>query len=127
MIRPLSWSLVNYGTKTYNTVNDAAGTRLFWLDFFRNIFAPYFGKQNGITRLRNFDMEQPVLLTNDLKLELPSDILTVLYYAKNPDVPMKFAVNVRAKIAMLVTIVMMIVIVVFASLFDDKLKFENII
>lgn len=126
-IRPLQWNLINYGSKVYNTVTDATSTRLFWLDFFRYIFAPNFAKQQGITRLTNFDLEQPVLITNDLKLEIPSDVATILYFAKNDTLPMKFSVNVTRRFAMIVTIILMVIIVVFATVFENKLGFEEII
>lgn len=82
-IRPLEWVIRSYGdnNKSYNSPVDMIETRLFWLDFIRNVFSPKFAAQRGITHIANFDLTQPVLLSDDLELRLPSVLESVVYFA----------------------------------------------
>lgn len=80
----LTWSKQQYGNEIYNVPDSP---NLFWIDFMRNIFVFYFRKQQAVTRLMDFDVGQPVLLTDNLELRLPKEMERVVYIAKNQYTP----------------------------------------
>lgn len=82
-IRPLTWQYTNVSDRVYQTTADAISTRLFWLDFLSLIFAPKFATQYGVPTLADFDVDQPVLMTDELELLLPTQAETAMYYADN--------------------------------------------
>ncbi|AQN78601.1 ACH96202.1 Ac68-like protein [Kallithea virus] len=129
LIRPLEWSLINHGEKVYNTTLDETQTRLFWLDFMRLIFAPRFKKQYGVTRIENFDDTQPVLLTDDLELLLPTQIETVCYFADNMDSPpMRFALPFNSITIIIITFILFACVLFVDVFFGNKIKFiRNVI
>lgn len=126
-IRPLQWHLKNYANKVYNTTINQTDTQLFWLDFMRFVFAPKFKSQYGITEITAFDQTQPVLVTDDLELVLPTDIETAMYYANNKTRPFKFSLNISKTIAMIVGILLIVVLVVLNVRFEKTFNFKNII
>lgn len=86
-IRPLQWVLREYGGVAYNSPADQTSTRLFWLDFMRYVFAPKYAAQRGVTSINRFDTTQPVLLSDDLNLKLPTMLETAMYFANNQTLP----------------------------------------
>lgn len=90
-IRPLEWTIREYGGELYNTLTNETDTRLFWYDFMRFVFAPKFSRQWGVTRIQSFDQTQPVLIDDNLSLRLPTELETAAYYADNTTLPMSFA------------------------------------
>ncbi|AYP97972.1 Ac68-like protein [Mauternbach virus] len=128
LIRPLQWALVNHGSKVYNTTANATQTHLFWLDFMRLIFAPKFKKQHGITRVDNFDVTQPVLLTDDLELRLPTQIETICYFANNMDtLPMRFSTHLTKNLTLIIAIVLIVLIVGCDIIFGERLPLKYLI
>ncbi|ATZ81517.1 Ac68-like protein [Drosophila innubila nudivirus] len=128
LIRPLQWTLVNHGSKVYNTTANPTQTRLFWFDFMRQIFAPKFKKQYGITRVDNFDSTQPVLLTDDLELRLPTQIETICYFANNMDtLPMKFSTHITKRLTLIIAIILIILIIGCDIIFGERLPLKHII
>jgi len=128
LIRPLQWTLVNHGAKVYNTTANPTQTRLFWFDFMRLIFAPKFKKQYGITRVDNFDSTQPVLLTDDLELRLPTQIETICYFANNMDtLPMKFSTHITKSMTLIIAIILIILIIGCDIVFGQRLPLKHII
>lgn len=123
-IRPLLWSVRQIGDNVYNTVIGETATRLFWLDFVRLVFAPKFRAQRAIARVDNFDVTQPVLLTDDLRLIVPRDIETVAYYADNAGLgpPKTFVVSrvITANAFLMLGIAALLAIVVYAVLAPDN-------
>lgn len=110
-IRPLQWSLHSTVDKVYNTTTTPIETQLFWFDFLRLIFAPKFKAQSGITKITNFDATQPVLLSDDLELLLPSQMETAMYFADNmKKPPIKFSINITKIIILVVTITIIFII-----------------
>ena len=96
-IRPeLQWGLKEVAGRMYNTPQTQLDTQLFWLDFLRNVFAPRFAKQWGVVQLPNFDIDQPVFISDSLNLLLPTQLEMAVYYADNKDSP---AVRFRANIS----------------------------
>lgn len=89
-IRPLEWTVREYGGVMYNTLADETDTRLFWYDFMRLVFAPKFSRQWGVTQVPSFDQTQPVLMDDNLGLRLPTELETAAYYADNTTLPMLF-------------------------------------
>lgn len=87
LIRPLQWVLCEYGNVVYNTPVDQTSTRLFWIDFMRYVFAPKYGTQCGITSINDFDTTQPVLLSEDMNLKLPTILETAMYFSNNQRFP----------------------------------------
>lgn len=105
LIRPLEWSLHSFGGEVYNTTDTP---QLFWIDFMRFIFAPYYRKQRAIVRISKFDITQPVLLTADLQLTLPTELETVVYIAKNQKtLAKKFIVNLNAIVILILSILIL--------------------
>lgn len=79
-IRPLNWTTQTINGKiTYTTLSP----QLFWLDFVKFVFLPYFRQQNGITTITNFDINQPVVLFENLELKLSNTLESIVYFAKN--------------------------------------------
>lgn len=117
-IRPLQWTIQNYGNTVYNTINGRTETQLFWLDFMRLVFAPKYTLQNGIITIDNFDQTQPVLLTDDLELILPNDIDLAMYYANNTTLPMKFIINIPKLIVLVMVLLTFIILIVLNVKFD---------
>lgn len=126
-IRPVQWSLKNYGYKVFNTTINQTETKLFWLDFMRLVFAPKFKKQNGITEISIFDLTQPVLITDDLDLLLPTNLETAMYYANNTTLPMKFMVNISKTFILILSIVMIFILIALNIIYGERLNFKNII
>lgn len=126
-IRPLQWHLKNYANKVYNTTANQTDTQLFWLDFMRLVFAPKFKSQYGITEITAFDQTQPVLLTDDLDLVLPTDIETAMYYANNKTLPCKFSINISMTLSVVIGIILIIVLVLLNVRYEHKFNFKNII
>ncbi|AUQ44018.1 putative Ac68-like protein [Esparto virus] len=128
LIRPLQWTLVNYGNKVYNTTVDQIETQLFWLDFIRLIFAPKYKLQVGITSISNFDQTQPVLLTDDLELFLPTQLETAMYFANNQkSPPMRYALNINQLIILIIGIILMIILFISKTIVDRFLPIPNMI
>lgn len=114
-IRPLQWvirDVVGSG-KPYYTVVGGTSTRLFWVDFLRNVFAPRFAKQLGVTRIGSFDFNTPVMLGFDMNLRLPSLMETAMHYADNLEVrtfqwksPSSFTTLIIAIVSLLVLLLL---------------------
>lgn len=126
-IRKLQWNLRSFGNKTYNTTINQTETQLFWLDFMRNVFAPKFKKQFGLTYISDFDQTQPVLLTDDLELKLPTQLETAMYFANNVTPPVTFAFNISQSIVTGLAIVTLIIILILHVLYSKKINFKRII
>lgn len=128
MIRPLQWTLQNHGDKVYNTITNQDDIQLFWLDFLRLIFAPKFKQQVGVTYISEFDQTQPVLLTDDLQLTLPTQLETAVYFANNSESPpMEFKFNIAQRTVLIITIIIICLIVVLEMIFGKKLQFDRMI
>lgn len=95
--------------KTYYTAVNETDTYLFWFDFMRLIFAPKFKNQQGISYIANFDTSQPVLMTTDFELKLPTLIESAIYYADNQKVDAPFSLNVSKNIVFVIAEVLLIV------------------
>lgn len=126
-IRPLQWRLRVYAGKAYNTPVDETQTQLFWLDFIRLVFAPKFKQQNGITKILQFDQTQPVLMTDDLNLILPTQMETAMYFANNKTLPMKFSIPVNQIVILVVAVTIIITTVVCNVLFANQLQWKLVI
>lgn len=126
-IRPLRWSLRSFGDKVYNTTINQTDTQLFWLDFMRLVFAPKFKKQYGVTNIASFDQTQPVLLSDDLELRLPTQLETAMYFANNDSVPMKFAFNISQMTIAIVAVLIIVLLIICNILFEKRLNSRNII
>lgn len=124
-IRLLQWRLKEYNGKLYRTTLTMSDTKLFWVDFLRNIFAPLFAQQRVITRLPEFDTSQPVLLedsTNDLYLS--TQLESVIYYSQNKDSPacvFRLPFDINSITALLVAIII-IVLILFVSITSREKK-----
>lgn len=126
-IRPLHWHTRVYGGKTYNTPVDEIQTQLFWIDFLRLVFAPKFKSQNGVQQINNFDYTMPVLITDDRRLVLPTQMETAMYFANNQTLPMKFSIPIKQITILVLAIVIIITTVVCHALFNSKLQWHSII
>lgn len=127
MIRPLQWCLRSYGKHIYNTPIDQTQTQLFWLDFMQFIFAPRFKQQQGIQKLANFDQTQPVLLTDDLIITLPTELETVFYYADNKTLPIIFQVPCPQFVVMLLAFIILLFILFVDYKYNVRGQFTQII
>lgn len=112
-IRPLQWSLKNYGNKVYHTIIGRSEVQLFWLDFMRLIFAPKYRNQYGVLNIEHFDQTQPVLLSDDLELILPNDIDLAMYYANNTTLPMHFSVHMPQMVVFIMSLILFVVLIAF--------------
>ena len=123
-IRPLEWVIRSYGSgeKSYNSPVDTNETRLFWLDFFRNVFRSKFASQSGITNISDFDLTQPVLLSDDLELRLPSALETVAYFAavKENGQIKKFELPFDQTSALIVGITILVLLLTVHLFFDKN-------
>lgn len=126
-IRPLQWSLKSFGKHVYNTTINQTETQLFWLDFMRLIFAPKFKTQFGIPSMENFDITQPVMITDDLELQLPTLVETAMYFANNKTLPMQFAVDIDQLFSVIGSIFLIIALIIAEHFTSKKIKFEKII
>lgn len=108
-IRQINWKLQDIADKTYYTAVNETDTYLFWFDFMRLIFAPKFEKQQGINYIANFDTSQPVLLSTDFELKLPTLIESAIYYADNQQVDAPFSINVSKNIVFIIAQLLLIV------------------
>lgn len=97
-IRTINWKLQSFADKTYYTAVNEIDTYLFWFDFMRNVFAPKFKSQQSVAFIAAFDMTQPVLLSPDFELKLPSLIESAIYYAENQKPSLPFSVPMSKKI-----------------------------
>lgn len=110
-IRPLQWSLKNYGNEIYHTILDKTEIQLFWLDFMRLIFAPKYKNQNGVVNIENFDLTQPVLMSDEMELILPTDVNMAMYYANNTTLPMNFSINISQLTVMIASLVLFAILI----------------
>lgn len=118
-IRPLSWTINSNSDIIYHTTDTPY---LFWYDFMRKIFGPdYYSKQRTITRIVNFDMQQPVLIDNELNLLLPVDIETAIYAANNQTLPKPFFSIGLNKFMVLFVIIVLYAIIVLVDFLQLKL------
>lgn len=126
-IRPFQWRIQNYGKKNYNTLTNEVDLQLWWIDFIRLIFVPNFKKQNAITSIPKFDLKQPVLLTDDLELILPNNIETIMYYAKNKTLPIKFSLNITQDVIVFIGVGLLIFIIIIELFLSKFIKFNCLI
>ncbi|ATY70253.1 Ac68-like protein [Tomelloso virus] len=126
-IRSVQWRMINYGKKVYNTTINQTETKLFWLDFMSLVFAPKFKTQYGVPSIAEFDITQPVLLTDDLELQLPTQIETAMYFANNTSIPIEFSAKIKQLIVVIVGVIVIILIVVAEHFVSKRVKFEHII
>lgn len=126
-IRQLQWKLQYQGNKVYNTTVTVTDAQLFWLDFMRLVFAPKFKKQNGVATINTFDQTQPVLLTDDLQLVLPTNLETAMYFANNTTLPMKFTVNLSQRTTLVVSVILILILISLNIFYGNKYNFKNII
>ncbi|KAI5630630.1 pif-6 [Venturia canescens] len=117
-IRPLQWCLKEVDGKVYNTTINQTQTRLFWIDFMRLVFAPKYARQRGVTHIGDFEPDMPVLITNDLQLELPSVLETAMYYANNQTLPKIFSVSIPQLFILIIGIVFLLGILVLGHIMD---------
>lgn len=118
LIRKLDWSITDYGNRTYNTVSTPSQTKLFWIDFLTLVFAPKFASQKGVTNISTFDTTQPVLLTDDLELVVPTPLDTAWYFAINQhDPPKTFVLNGINYISTFIITTIILIILVFINMF----------
>lgn len=82
--KDLKWWQQQFGDEWYFVTNKP---ELFWISFIPKVFLHYFKKQQTVTRLTNFDIHQPVLLTNKLQLKLPQEMERIINIAKTQDGP----------------------------------------
>lgn len=82
-IRKFKWHIKEIGNKNYYTLHGETDTHLFWYDFMKNIFAEKFKNQQAITNISVFDITQPVFITKDFELLLPSELETINYFSQN--------------------------------------------
>lgn len=117
-IRELQWVLREYGGVVYNTPVDRTSTNLFWLDFMRNVFAPKYAAQRGITRISTvYDTNQPVMLTDELDLKLPTMLETAVYFANNQTLPSPvFVMNRVTRFGALAVAVVIFVLIALVHL-----------
>lgn len=126
-IRPVHWSLKSFGKNVYNTTVNQTETQLFWLDFMRLVFAPKFKDQEGVPNISTFDITQPVLMTDDLHLKLPTLIETAVYFAENKTPPVKFAFGISQLTVFILTILVVVLIVIAEHYVSKKIQFERMI
>lgn len=124
LIRKLDWSITDYGNKTYNTVSTASQTKLFWIDFLTLVFAPKFASQKGITNISTFDNTQPVLLTDDLELVVPTPLETAWYFAINQyEAPKTFNLKgVDYFTTFIITTIILVLLLLFNIFYSKKNK-----
>lgn len=116
-IRPIEWVAKDIGGRLVNTPTNQTFTQLFWMDFVRYVFAPKFKRQSGVTSIASFDPTSPVLLSDELELQLPTPMETAMYYTDNAiGAPMKFAFPFSQLTALLVALLVLFAILL-ASLF----------
>ena len=121
-IRPLQWVLREYGGVAYNSPVDQTSTRLFWLDFMRYVFAPKYAAQRGVTSINGFDTTQPVMLTDDLNLKLPTMLETAMYFANNQTLPSQtFVFNrLNCVTALMLAVVVFVALAVFHCYYSSS-------
>lgn len=125
MIRPLRWTKREFGDSIYNTPINMTHTHLFWFDFFKYIFSKRFSQQFGITEITNFDISQPVLLSDDYELVLPIALETANYYFENKnEPPVRFSINV-SKIHVLIISIIALLCLLFLNFQFPQSKFLN--
>lgn len=108
------WRTEDIGGVTYKTLSGAQDCRLFWMDFYHNVFAPQFQSQIGVLKIANVNTDDKVMICESTRiLRLPPSIRAVNYYAtakmfKNP-----FAVNVSLlSVSIIYAIVILVIILV---------------
>lgn len=126
-IRPVQWCLRDFGKHVYNTTINQTETKLFWLDFLSLVFAPKFKSQYGVPVISEFDITQPVLLSDDLELKLPTQMETAMYFANNTTTPIKFSVNISQLTVTIIAIIIIIVLIISEHFVSKRFKFEKII
>lgn len=121
-IRPLRWSVKSFLNDRFNTTDTP---QLFWIDFIRKIFQPYYINQQTITNITNFDLNQIVLIDDNLNLKLPVELETAIYAARNQFlIKPFFSVGINKFIILLVIIVLMVIIlIVDYSKYFQKYKY----
>ena len=119
-VRPRQWTLKEYGTKVYHTLTLATEVKLFWLEFFTQVFHIKFKNQKNIHVIQNFDMTQPVLIDDELNLKLPSYLESVAFFADNKQLPVVF----NSKYSML-TILLSYIVAVLTLVFTNIFIFSK--
>lgn len=125
-IRPLQWSLKNFGDDTYYTVNNELDTQLFWIDFIKNVYAPRFANQRMITTINNFDYTQSVLFnTNTGEIILPSH-LDVIDHASKVSALKNVEFPIRMEMVLLVAMIFYFILAIVVFIIPYK-NYSNMI
>ena len=64
----------------YQVLEDPLFCNIFWLKYYRTIFAPKFERQQMITSCNTIEMTMPVWIKNNQLEQLPSFTKSVLYF-----------------------------------------------
>lgn len=114
-IRTLNWQIRTYGNKLFNVTDTP---ELFWFDFIKNVFANYFQNQQSIHQITNFDVSQAVLIDNNLNLQLPTQLKTVVYLAKNQTkLKPQISIPVCPYLSFAIACVLFIILIIFDYFF----------
>lgn len=124
LLRPFNWTYRTYNSKIYNTIIGETQTRLFWLDFYRLIFAPKYAKQSGITSINDVDLTKPVLLSNELELIVSPELDAVAYFVDNADSPpIKFSTGLTQMPVLIVACVLLFILLIVTLIFSSRTPF----
>lgn len=98
--------------KEFSKIRTTLKPELFWFDFVRHVFLPYYQNQNAVTNITNFDITQPVILDENLNLTLPLNMEVAVYYAKNQKpLPIQLNTKISQFVVLLISIILLLLII----------------
>jgi hypothetical protein len=125
-IRSFEWTHRSFNSKIYNTLINETQTRLFWLDFYRLIFAPKYAKQTAITSINDVDLSRPVLLDDNLDLIVSPEIESVAYFVDNQmSPPVKFTTGINQMSVLIVALILLVLIATITIISSGRVKFVD--
>lgn len=117
-IRKLNWYTTKINNKLYNTTNQS---ELFWLDFVKNVFLPYYKKQNAVLKINDFKLTDPVYITDGLELLLPTPLESAVYYAKSESGLLQFSFDMPQILIVFISILVYIISIILVYIKNIKI------
>lgn len=124
--RNFTWTKKDVGGVMYNSLTNQTDTKLFWLAFFKLVFLPKFKTQKAVTRISEFDMSQPVLITDELQLSAPTMVDTVFYFADYAESPMSFRTGIPITTVFFGALVFFFMFILLSFFVPNRTKFRFI-
>lgn len=128
------WQLETINDKSYNTITNPVYCKLFWTQYWKDILAEKFSKQNHITEIENGDLTSKVIIdpnTNNI-LSAPRGWANIYYGGslnamKDDNLKPTFSNNFDYKKVLIFYFVFIIVVIILVTVLPVDKKIVNLV